>query len=183
MNKLVSELFDLVEKAKSREEKLNLLRSHDFPVVRAMFSLNYNPSFKLNLPDGAPPFKRETDKPIGYHQTSLLLELRRFYVWMDPNVTLPKVKRETLFIEMLEGLHFTEADIVCAVKDHELTKIYPSLTESLVREAYPDIFPFPPKLEEVEPKKLESSKESLPVSKRKKTKNQPENVGQILIQG
>ena len=178
MNKLVSELFQLVEKANSRQEKIQLLRSHDFPVVRAMLSLNYNHSFKLNLPEGAPPFRRDTDKPIGYNQTSLLLELRRFYIWMDPNVTLPKVKRETLFIEMLEGLHFTEADILLAVKDRKLKNLYSSITESLVREAYPDIFPFPPTAEEIEPKKLESSEESLPVSKRKKPKNQIEDVGQ-----
>jgi hypothetical protein len=178
MDKLVSELFQLVEKAEKREDKIRLLKTHDFPVVRAMFSLNYNPSFKLNLPEGAPPFRRETDKPMGYQQTSLLLELRRFYVWMDPNVTLPKVKRETLFIEMLEGLHFTEADIVCAVKDGRLTTIYPSLTESLVREAYPDIFPFPPK-EEEEPKKLESLPKSTTGSATKrKSKSQKENVGQ-----
>ena len=181
MDKLVSEVFDLIEKASSKEEKISILKKYDHPPVRAMLSLNYNPSIKLNLPEGDPPYRKE-EKPIGYQQTTLLLELRRFYIWMNDNVQLPKVKRETLFIEMLEGLHWTEARLLLAAKDRNLTKLYPSITENLVRESYPDIFPFPPTEEVEEPKKLVSSKKSSASSRNTKKKSQEESVGQTQSQ-
>lgn len=163
MQMLVSELFKLVEKAESKQEKINLLRSNDVQEVRAILTLNYNPDFKLNLPEGTPPFRKE-ENPIGYQATTIKHELRRFYIWMQPN-ELSRTKRETLFIEMLEGLHFTEAEIICAAKDRQLTTLYPSITASLAKEAYPDIFP--PTMviqEETKPKKARSkkSKEPLP---------------------
>ena len=144
MDILVSELFDKVNKLVDKNEKINLLRKYDYPIVRALFTLNYNPSYKLDLPQGIPPFKRLTDTPIGYQQSILFNELKRFYIWMDPSLNINKIKKESLFIDMLEALHFTEADLICKVKDRLLTDLYPTLTESLVRESFPGIFPFEP---------------------------------------
>ena len=43
-----------------------------------------------------------------------------------------------MFIQMLEGLHPKEAEIICLVKDKRLTDVY-KLTYDVVKEAYPDI--------------------------------------------
>ena len=131
MKYLVSELFDLVEKEKTKEGKLKLLRENDAIVVKAVLHMNYEPTVKFLLPEGEPPFKKETDQPMGYQKTTLILELKRFYVWLQPDINLTPLKRESLFINMLEGLHYTEAELICLVKDKELTKKYPSLTFSL----------------------------------------------------
>ena len=48
------------------------------------------------------------------------------------------LRRETMFIQMLEGLHPEEAKIICLVKDKNLTQTY-SLTQDIVAEAFPDI--------------------------------------------
>jgi hypothetical protein len=101
----------------------------------------------MQLPDGEPPYKKEQDRPIGYNETNLLLEQRRFYIWLDPNVNITKVRKERLFIEMLEGLHYTEADALCLSKDKKLQSKYPGLTEDVVREAYPTLLP-PPVVQE-----------------------------------
>ena len=143
MNILVSELFALIEKTEDRQQKINLLRQYDTGIVRFVLSLNFNPEFNLLLPEGKPPY-RKLDKPIGYQTTTLLLEWRRMYIWQQPNINLSKTKKESLFIEMLEGLHESEAELLCAAKDGEMETVYKSITEDLVREAYPNIFPFPP---------------------------------------
>lgn len=148
MNILVSELFSLIEKAQDQQQKVNLLRQYDTGIVRFILSLNFNPEFNLLLPEGVPPYKKD-DKPIGYHQTTLLQEWKRMYIWQTPNINLTKLKKESLFIEMLEGLHSSEAELFCAAKDGKLETIYKSITEDLVREAYPNIFPFPPTPKEV----------------------------------
>lgn len=161
MKYLVSELFDLVEKAKTKDEKIRLLRVNECEIVKGVLALNYDPKFKFNLPEGRPPYRRDTDKPMGYQETTLNLEARRFYIWLTPNINLKRIKIESLFIEMLEGLHYTEADLICAVKDKQLTTLYGSITEELVRETFPNLLP-PPIIKEEAPKA--KSKKSKAVS-------------------
>jgi hypothetical protein len=113
---------------------------------------------KMDLPEGEPPFRKDTDKPIGYSESSLQLELRRFYVWLDPRTTLPKLKKESLFVNMLEGIHWTEAEALCLAKDRKLHTKYKSLKEDIVREAFPlALTPKPVKVKE------EKKDESVPL--------------------
>jgi len=113
---------------------------------------------KMDLPEGEPPFRKDTDKPIGYSESSLQLELRRFYVWLDPRTTLPKLKKESLFVNMLEGIHWTEAEALCLAKDRKLQTKYKSLKEDIVREAFPlALTPKPAKVKE------EKKDESVPL--------------------
>ena len=151
MNLLVSEILDKFEAAKTKEEKIDVLRNNVTDPLLVLLRLNYDHMLKMDLPDGEPPFKKDTDKPIGYSESSLQLELRRFYVWLEPNVNLPKIKKETLFVNMLEGIHWTEAEALCLAKDGKLQTKYKSLKESIVREAFPDaITPKPVKEEKQE---------------------------------
>jgi hypothetical protein len=113
-----------------------------------MLYLNFNPDTKRNLPDGEPPFKKEREVPAGLSETTLYRETRRLYIWTQ-ETNLPKSKREKLFIELLEGVHWTEAEMLCAVKDKRLHKMYKSLKEPLVREAFPGLLPAPVKEEKV----------------------------------
>lgn len=159
MNLLVSELFDKIEKEKNEAAKENLLRQHDNTVVRTILYLNYNPQVIFHLPEGEPPFKKDKDRPIGYQQTTLNLEMRRFYIWIRPDNTLSTVKREILFINMLEGLHYTEAEILCLVKDKKLEERYPSISEDLVRKVFVNLLP--PPQPKPEPVKKTRTKKSL----------------------
>jgi Family of unknown function (DUF6433) len=137
MHLLVSEILDKFEAAKTREEKIAVLQDNVTDPLLVLLRLNYDHMLKMDLPDGEPPFKKDTDKPIGYSESSLQLELRRFYVWLDPNVNLPKIKKESLFVNMLEGIHWTEAEALCLAKDRKLQTKYKSLKEDIVREAFP----------------------------------------------
>lgn len=138
---LQSEILDLVDKAKTRQEKVKVLKQHETPVLRALMRINFDPTVKMDLPEGEPPFNKEAGRPIGYQQTNLINEYRRFYIWLDPTQNLPKFKKERLFIEMLEGLHLSEAEVMCLVKDKQLTKKYKSIKEDIIREAYPQTLP------------------------------------------
>ena len=54
------------------------------------------------------------------------------------NDELSGLRRETMFVQMLEGLHPAEADIICLVKDKNLSSKY-KLTKAIVSDAFPDI--------------------------------------------
>lgn len=137
MHLLVSEILDKFEAAKTREEKIEILRKHVTDPLLVLLRLNYDHMLKMDLPDGEPPFRKDTDKPIGYSESSLQVELRRFYVWLEPTVNLPKIKKESLFVNMLEGIHWSEAEALCLAKDRKLHTKYKSLKEDIVREAFP----------------------------------------------
>jgi hypothetical protein len=156
MHLLVPEILDKFEAAKTREEKVAVLRDNVTDPLLVLLRLNYDPALKMDLPDGEPPFRKDTDKPIGYSESSLQLELRRFYVWLEPNVNLPKLKKESLFVNMLEGIHWTEAEALCLAKDRKLQTKYKTLKEDIVREAFPRALTPKPVKEKAE-KKEESA--------------------------
>ena len=159
MKYLVSELFDLVEKAKTKQDKITILKLNECEIVKGILALAYDPNLRFNLPEGRPPYKRDTDKPMGYQETTLNLEARRFYIWLTNDQNIKRLKKEALFIEMLEGLHYTEADLLCAVKDKDITSLYSTITEDLVRETFPNLLPPPqPKVEEPKKSKTKKSK-------------------------
>lgn len=141
MHLLLSEILDLVDKAKTKEEKVNLLKKHEVPVLRGILKINFHPEVRMDLPEGDPPFRKEEDKPAGYQESNLVVEYKRFYIWLDPNQKISKVKKEKLFIEMLESLHLSEANVVLLAKDKKLQKKYKTIKEDIVRAAFPQILP------------------------------------------
>lgn len=152
MNILFFELFEKVDAAKTKLEKIKLLQQFDSQPLRGLLRINFDPNLKMNLPEGEPPFKKDLDKPIGYDETNLLTEFRRFYIWFDQNLNLSKLKREQLFVDLLEGLNFREAEMLCLVKDKKLTSRFKTLKEDIVREAFPELLP---------PKESKTTKENV----------------------
>jgi hypothetical protein len=140
MRLLLPEIFEKVDAAKNEEERINILRVNDSPVLQTVLGISFNPASKMRLPEGKPPFKVDKDLPLGYSPTNLYKEARKFYIWFQPS-NLSKVKLESLFIEMLESVHWKEADILCAMKDKALSALYKNMTEDLVRKTYPTLLP------------------------------------------
>jgi len=101
-------------------------------VLKLIFEYAFDPAKKMLLPEGTPPFKPAAE-PLGMTPTNLFGEMRRLYVFCRADLT--KLKREGLFISMLEGCHPTEAEVLIAVKDQTLHKKYPKITRKLVTDA------------------------------------------------
>lgn len=148
---LLSEVLEQVDKIKGKQEKIDLLRQYGLPAYKAILRINFDESVSMNLPEGEPPFRKEEGKPIGYQETNIIQEYKRFYIWLDPKQNLTKLRKEKLFIEMLEGLHVSEAEVLCLAKDRKLQKKFKSLNYDLVREAFPDLLPVKEKKEQSVP--------------------------------
>lgn len=104
----------------------------DDAVLKLIFEYSFEPSKKMILPEGEPPFKPAAE-PLGMTPTNLFSEMRRLYVFCRKDLT--PLKRESLFISLLEGCHPTEAEVLIAVKDQTLHKKYPKITRKLVTDA------------------------------------------------
>lgn len=140
MKTTVPQILEEVEKAKTFEEKVVVLQKYNTTQLRGLLNMNFNPNLNFGLPEGVPPFKNDTERPVGYTETNLYTEYRRFKIWLMPS-EVSKVRKEQLFIQLLEGVHSSEAELVCLIKDRKLTHKYPSVTAELIRAAFPGLLP------------------------------------------
>lgn len=124
MRKYVTEMLDDIN---SDPDKLALYKED--AALRIILMHAFVPQKKFILPEGEPPFKPSAE-PMGMNPTNLFSELRRMYVFLREDLT--PLKRESLFISLLEGVHPTEAKMLIAVKDQELHKLYPKITRKLL---------------------------------------------------
>ena len=133
---LVSEIFTKINNAKDKPKKIEVLRKYDSPGMRMILKGAFDPKIEWDLPEGTPPFIAN-EAPVGTEHTLLKTEARRLFNFLKGgNNTLSKTRKETLFIQMLEGLHTTEADLLINIKDKRLNQVYKGLTEAVVKEAF-----------------------------------------------
>lgn len=137
-NPFQSEILDLVSKARTRQKKIELLREYRNDALVSLLIWNFDDSVISMLPEGPVPYK-PNEAPKGTEHTSLRSEQRSFYNFVKGgNDKLSKTRRETIFIQMLEGLHPEEADLLVLVKDKQLINKY-NINRGHIEEAYPDI--------------------------------------------
>jgi hypothetical protein len=136
-DQLVSEIIQRVSNAKTRDEKIYILRHYDSPALRSILIWNFDDAVESAFPEGEVPYK-PNDAPIGTEHTRLIHEWRKFNYFVKGINTITQTKRETMFIQMLESLHQSESELVCLVKDKQLHKKY-RITKSVIQDAFPDI--------------------------------------------
>ena len=135
---LLSEVLRKVSNAKTKQEKINLLRKHNSNALRQLLIINFDDSVVSELPEGEVPYT-PNDAPAGTDHTRLEHEYRGLYRFFKGGAKLSGLKRESMFVQLLEGLHADEAELMCLVKDGQLTSKYKRITKAVVSEAYPQI--------------------------------------------
>ena len=137
-NAFVHEILAEVSKQKSVAKKVEVLQKYRNDGLTSILIWNFDETVLSLLPEGEVPYNKN-DVPIGTDHTSLRKEWRNLYHFVKGgNDKLSKTRRESMFIQMLEGLHPDEAEIICLVKDGNLTSKY-KITKDQVSKAFPDI--------------------------------------------
>ena len=138
VNPFVHEILDYVSKQRTSDKKVEALKQYRTDALTAVLIWNFDESAISMLPEGEVPYEKN-EVPVGTDHTSLRKEWKKLYHFIKGgNDKLSKTRRESMFIQILEGLHPEEADILCLVKDGELNKKY-KITKPIVERAYPDI--------------------------------------------
>lgn len=136
---LISEILRKVSNAKTKKEKVDLLQKHNSPALRQLLIWNFDESVVSMVPEGEVPYT-PNDAPVGTDHTRLEQEYRGFYRFVKGGADkLPNLRRETLFVQLLEGLSQEEAELLCLVKDGNLTSKYKRITKAVIQEAFPQI--------------------------------------------
>ena len=163
----VFEVLDLVSKQRSKVKKIEVLRKYDETHLRRVLIWNFDESLISVLPEGDVPYSgydeqnvysggltaRISEEVRSMHTkgnfylgvsdqqgpTTIRREAKNFYRFLKGGDNgLNNIRRESMFINILEGLHPLEAEIICLVKDKKLSDKY-KITKDVVAEAYPNI--------------------------------------------
>ena len=133
---LMSEILDKVAKLKTKKEKVAFLQRYNTDALRMVIKSSFDPKIEWDLPEGTVPFMAN-DAPEGTEHTMLITEARKlFHFIKGGNPKITRNKRESMFVQMLEGLHESEANLLVAAKDKKLHQLYKGLSLNVVREAF-----------------------------------------------
>ena len=161
------EVFHLASKQRSKAKKVEVLKRYEDSSLKALFIWNFDETIISVLPEGEVPYTGYDEQTTysGTLTTKISEEIRRmhetgsfslgatdkeghttirreyvnFYHFLKGgNDSLNNIRRETMFINILEGLHPLESEIIVLVKDKRLEEKY-KITKEIVSEAYPDI--------------------------------------------
>ena len=137
-NPYIHEVLALVDKQRTKAKKIEILEEYSSDALKAILIWNFDQTVVSMIPEGEVPFNKN-EVPVGTDHTSLRREWKNLYHFVKGgNDKLSSMRRETMFIQMLEGLHPDEAEIICLVKDKALEEKY-NITYDMVKKAYPDI--------------------------------------------
>lgn len=132
----IAEICDKLQSARTKNERVEILKKNDCPALRGILRMNYDASLTLALPEGEPPYTKSV-KPVGFGDTTLKASARGWYVFTkDASPNLKQSKRESLFINLLESLDAKEASILVRAKDRSLDL---GLTKKVIDEVYPGL--------------------------------------------
>ena len=165
-NPFVYEVFDAVSKQRSKAKKVEVLKRYAHDSIMTVLIWNFDETAISVLPPGDVPYgtNREDNSMTGtlsdkindavgkmtemgsnslgsqdQGKSTIRKEYSKFYNFVKGgNDSLSNLRRETMFINILEGLHPLEAEILVLVKDKRLTDKY-KITKEIVSEAYPQI--------------------------------------------
>ena len=160
------EVLDAASKQRSKAKKVEVLQKYKHPSLVTLFVWNYDTSIITLLPEGEVPYGNtgEDQQTTGtlsdkindavgkmsemgsnslgsqdQGKASIRGEYKKFYNFCKGgNPSLNNLRRETMFINILEGLHPLEAEILILVKDKKLESKY-KISREIVSTAYPEI--------------------------------------------
>lgn len=131
-------IFADIAKAKNKEEKKKVLLENDSVALKSLLGAAFDPNIKFLLPPEAPPYRDyqgDTNEP---NPTYLYSQIRKLYLFIEGGRDdLNQVKREQIFITMLEAIHPREAELLLQVKEKKIK--CKGLTYNLVKDTFPNL--------------------------------------------
>lgn len=136
MRKPISWILNFTSKLPNDEEKVKCLKANENSAILTILKFCYDPKIKWALPEGEPPYK-----PCEYPNVDNMLysEARRLYLFVEGgNPNLKQLKRESMYIDLLQSVTPDDAKLLVSIKDKKLP--YPGLDASIVLKAFPGLF-------------------------------------------
>ncbi len=136
MHLLFNEIFDKVSKAKTKPQKIDILKEHESDSLKMLIKSSFDPKIEWVLPVGNVPYVAN-EAPAGTEHTVLESECRKIWHFIKgADRQTPQFKKEQMFVRMLEGLQEEEAKVLISAKDKKLHQMVKGLSKQVVKEAF-----------------------------------------------
>jgi hypothetical protein len=136
MVKNMYEIFEEIQKCKTADEKVAVLKKNDRMTLRQVLSAGFDPAVKFSIKK-IPDYVRNTS-PVGMSESNIDMEMKKFYIFLEGNMNhYPPSKKELRLREILETLEAREAEVVSNIILKNL-KIY-GLNKRIVKKAFPGL--------------------------------------------
>jgi hypothetical protein len=137
MNLSVYEMLENVDKEKTKAKKVALLQEYgQTNAVKVILDFTFDAAWRWLLPEGAPPYNPSPKEADLQHVLKADYRRLQYFVNSHNGSALKPLRRETMFIEMLEAVDFDDAKLLVAVKEKKLP--FKTITKKLVMEAFPN---------------------------------------------
>lgn len=131
----VAQVLENTEKLQTKEEKIEYLRKNgDNIVLKNLLRMAYDQNLEWDLPPGAPPYKKNETRD---QEGNLFKEYKRLYLFHKGQQNLKPLKREFLFVQLLETLDPKDAELLLHVKEKKLP--YQGFTKTFINEVFPSL--------------------------------------------
>lgn len=131
----LSEILKTASDFEKKQDRIDYLRNNDSAALRALLKYAYDDKVKFLLPEGDPPYK---PNELPDQEGTLYSELRRMYLFIEGgNPNLTSVRREYLFVQLLETVNKDDAKLLLGVKDKKIP--YKGITKKFVQEMFPGL--------------------------------------------
>lgn len=124
-------ITEMLKEISDNPELLTTKYKDSYP-VKVLLQYSYDTRLKMELPEGEPPYVKDAS-PLGMSPANFYQQVKKLYVFGRKD--LQPVRREQLFIQLLEGIHPSEANVLIHVKDQKLDTLYPGITVDVVVKA------------------------------------------------
>ena len=135
-NPLVFEILEATNKARSKDEKIEILRKYESWALKDVLRASFDPLVEFTIPAGAPPYQPNRVESIP----SNLLRKNKDFQYIVKNGAgdkMPAFKREKLYIAILESIHPKDAEVVINMVNKK--KPATGITVKIVKEAFPGL--------------------------------------------
>ena len=134
--KSISWILNFTSKLPNEEEKIKCLQANNVEPIRTILQYCFDPRIKWLLPEGDAPYQ---PPEIDNEASILYAEARKLYLFVQGgNNNLHPLKRERLFLDLLQSVTYDDAKLLISIKDKKLP--YDGLTAETVLKAFPGLF-------------------------------------------
>lgn len=132
----ITEILQQAGAEKAAKNKVATLQKHDNPALRIVLKYTYDNTIKFLIPDTPPPWNPNEFEDEA--KSLLYREARRLRIFIEGGGydTLNQIKREQLFISLLEDVDNDDAKTLCNMITK---KAFKGLSKKIVQEAFPDL--------------------------------------------
>jgi len=130
--KPLSKIIAEAEEKKTAKQQAAVLKQNHSPALKDICIYTFYPQVEWKLPPGKPPYQPLPESAEQEGKLYSEVKMLKYFTNTPDGLQMTDLKREQLFIQVLEGLDPADAELLCRMKDKDI-----KIKKAALQEAYP----------------------------------------------